>query len=239
MQNPNEDTEWNDALRKLNIIPPKEKEVTEDDIINLVEQTVQQKTSGKNLDEMTLDELNEKEDEIDEEEERLFEEYRRKRMAEMKEKQNLSKYGEVKEITKADWIQEVNKAGDGVWVIIHVYKQGSPLCSLVNQHMYNLAHKFPETKFLKSISSLCIPNYPDKNLPTIFVYFEGELKKQFVGPVALGGMNLKQEDIEWMLKQIGAVKSDMEEPPKHEIQDMMSKAVRDSVLNNDSDSDGY
>lgn len=69
----------------------------------------------------------------------------------------------------------------------------SPLCSLVNQHMYNLAHKFPETKFLKSISSLCIPNYPDKNLPTIFVYFEGELKKQFVGPVALGGMNLKQE----------------------------------------------
>ncbi|PVD32510.1 hypothetical protein C0Q70_07949 [Pomacea canaliculata] len=191
MQNPNEDTEWNDALRKLNIIPPKEKEVTEDDIINLVEQTVQQKTSGKNLDEMTLDELNEKEDEIDEEEERLFEEYR------------------------------------------------SPLCSLVNQHMYNLAHKFPETKFLKSISSLCIPNYPDKNLPTIFVYFEGELKKQFVGPVALGGMNLKQEDIEWMLKQIGAVKSDMEEPPKHEIQDMMSKAVRDSVLNNDSDSDGY
>lgn len=46
-------------------------------------------------------------------------------------------------------------------------------------------------------------------------------------------------DIEWMLKQIGAVKSDMEEPPKHEIQDMMSKAVRDSVLNNDSDSDGY
>lgn len=40
--------------------------------------------------------------------------FRRKRMAEMKEKLNLSKFGEVKEITKADWIQEVNKAGDGV-----------------------------------------------------------------------------------------------------------------------------
>ena len=32
--------------------------------------------TGKSLDEMTLDELDEKEDEIDEEEERLFEEYR-------------------------------------------------------------------------------------------------------------------------------------------------------------------
>ena len=32
--------------------------------------------SGKSLDEMTLDELDEKEDEIDEEEERIFEQYR-------------------------------------------------------------------------------------------------------------------------------------------------------------------
>ena len=40
---------------------------------------------------------------------------------------------------------------------------------------------------------MCIPNYPDKNLPTIFVYHEGDMKKQFVGPIALGGMNLKQD----------------------------------------------
>ncbi len=35
-----------------------------------------------------------------------------------------AKYGSVSEITKADWVQEVNKAGDGVWVVLHVYKQG-------------------------------------------------------------------------------------------------------------------
>ena len=35
-----------------------------------------------------------------------------------------AKYGDVMEITKADWVQEVNKAGDGVWVVLHVYKQG-------------------------------------------------------------------------------------------------------------------
>ena len=40
---------------------------------------------------------------------------------------------------------------------------------------------------------MCIPNYPDKNLPTLFVYFENDLKKQFVGPLVLGGMNLKQD----------------------------------------------
>ena len=37
MQDPNEDTEWNDILRAKGIIPekPKEAEVTEDDIVNV------------------------------------------------------------------------------------------------------------------------------------------------------------------------------------------------------------
>ena len=68
-----------------------------------------------------------------------------------------------------------------------------PLCALVNQHFSLLASKFPATKFLKSIATSCIPNYPDKNLPTIFVYFEGDLKGQVVGPFEFGGMNLTVE----------------------------------------------
>ncbi len=49
MQDPNEDTEWNDILRAKGIIPekPKEAQVTEDDIVNLLEQTVKEKSSGK------------------------------------------------------------------------------------------------------------------------------------------------------------------------------------------------
>ncbi|XP_076438078.1 phosducin-like protein 3 [Babylonia areolata] len=240
MQDPNADTEWNDALRRHNIIPQKEREVTEDDIINMVEQTVQQKQSGKDLGEMTLEELDENEDGIDEEEERLFEQYRRQRMAEMMAKQSRARFGEVQEISKADWVREVNQAGEGVWVIVHVYKQGIPLCSLVNQYLSNLARKFPETKFLKSVSSVCIPNYPDKNLPTIFVYFENDLKKQFVGPLAFGGMNLKQDELEWKLSKAGAMSTELEEPVKPEIRDVMESSIRSSAVNHDdSDSDGY
>ena len=65
MQNPNEDTQWNDALRKHGILP--EKEVSEEDVIDLVEQTVKQKTSVvKNYEDMTLDELDAMEDDEDE-----------------------------------------------------------------------------------------------------------------------------------------------------------------------------
>lgn len=45
LQDPNEDTEWNDVLRAKGIIPPKEKkeEITEDDIVNMLEQTIEKK----------------------------------------------------------------------------------------------------------------------------------------------------------------------------------------------------
>jgi hypothetical protein len=44
-QNPNEDTEWNDILRSKGILPQKEKEVTEADIVNMLEATVEEKLS--------------------------------------------------------------------------------------------------------------------------------------------------------------------------------------------------
>ena len=48
-QDQNEDTEWNDALRRHNIIPQKEKEITEEDIVDLLEKTVEEKTQGNIL----------------------------------------------------------------------------------------------------------------------------------------------------------------------------------------------
>ena len=78
MQDPNEDTEWNDILRAKGILPPKQKEVeiSEDQIVNLVEDTINKRTGEnvvKNYEDMTLDELDEFEDEEDE---RVLEEYR-------------------------------------------------------------------------------------------------------------------------------------------------------------------
>jgi hypothetical protein len=66
------------------------------------------------------------------------------------------------------------------------------MCTLINQHLTELAKKFPAVKFLRSISSSCIPNFPDKNLPAIFIYYEKDLKGQLVGTTKLGGMELTQ-----------------------------------------------
>jgi hypothetical protein len=238
MQDPNADTEWNDVLRAKGILPAKqETEITEDDILSMVDQTIQQKTNGPDLSEMSLAELDDKEDDVDEEEERIFEAYRRQRLDEMKAAQAKARYGEVREISKDEYVREVNKAGDGVWVVLHIYKQGVPLCSLINQHLSLLARKFPDTKFLRSVSSVCIPNYPDKNLPTIFIYCEGEMKKQWVGPLEFGGMNLTINELEWRLSQTGAVKTTLEENPRKEVKDVLTSSIRGTNQYDDSDSD--
>lgn len=239
MQNPNEDTEWNDALRRHGILSQKEGEVTEDQLITMVEETVQRKTTGLNVvkayEDMTLDELEELEDEEDE---RVLLQYRQQRIAEIQKVQQASKFGDVREISAQDYVDEVNKAGKGIWVVLHLYKSGIPLCTLVNQYLSQLAKKFPCTKFLKSVSTTCIPNYPDKHLPTIFVYYEEDMKKQFVGPLVYGGMNLKVDELEWMLAEAGAVKTELEDDPrkKHKIQDFMTSSLRQAV-SRDSDSD--
>lgn len=74
-----------------------------------------------NLEDKTLDELDELEDEEDE---KVILEYRRRRIAEMQELANKSKYGDVIEISAQDYVQEVNKAGEDIWVVLHLYKSG-------------------------------------------------------------------------------------------------------------------
>ena len=51
-------------------------------------------------------------------------------MAEMMAQQKQVSFGSVLEISKADWVDQVNKAGESVWVIVHVYTEGWVCSSL-------------------------------------------------------------------------------------------------------------
>ncbi|XP_068124405.1 phosducin-like protein 3 [Hyperolius riggenbachi] len=236
MQDPNADTEWNDILRKKGILPPKE--VPKEDEEEVDEGIFKQQSVVKTYEDMTLEELEENEDEFSEEDERAIEMYRQQRLAQWQATQIQNKFGEVMEISGQDYVQEVTKAGKDLWVILHLYKQGIPLCSLINQHLAILARKFKDVKFVKAISTTCIPNYPDKNLPTIFIYRDGDIRAQFIGPLVFGGMNLTQDELEWKLAESGAIKTELEENPRQQIQDQLMTSIRSGfATNKDSDSD--
>ena len=62
----------------------------------------------------------------------------------------IFRFGDVREISAVDYVAEVNKAGEAIYVVLHLYKQGIPLCALINQHMTALASKFPTVKVARS-----------------------------------------------------------------------------------------
>jgi len=43
-------------------------------------------------------------------------------MEEMKAAQRKACYGDVREISRDEYVREVNQAGEGIWVILLVYK---------------------------------------------------------------------------------------------------------------------
>ncbi len=44
-------------------------------------------------------------------------------------------------------------------------------------------------------------------------------------------------DLEWMLAQVGAIKTELEENPRSQVQDVMSSAIRSNFNDDDSDED--
>lgn len=181
----------------------------------------------RNLEKLNLDELDELEDSEDE---AILLEYRNKRIAELKELASRAKFGSVREITGEEYVNEVNKAGEDIWVVLHLYARGIPFCALLNQYFTELAAKFPTVKFIRSIAQTCIPNFPEKNLPAIFIYHNGQLKKQFLGAVELRGPRCTVEELEYMLGKIGAVNSEITEDPRPAVKDVL---FRDLAENND------
>ena len=66
-------------------------------------------------------------------------------------------------------------------------------CGLLAQCLDSLAAQYPGTKFVKIISTDCIPKYPDQNLPTVLLYHNTQLKQHLVGLPLYGGRHTTPE----------------------------------------------
>jgi len=226
MQDPNEDTEWNDALRKHGILParPKTPEIEDPEPVD-----DKQKDLGDDLDD--IDRL--LEEDMDDEEEAIFNRIRLERMAELKHTQSKDKYGTVLDINGQSWKQEVNQAGDNIWVIVHLYDKGVMLSNILNNHFVQLANKYKHVKFVRGVAKECVPNYPDKNLPTVFVYRNGTLAIQWIGGGNFG-RDPKLEEIEWMLHEKTIITSGMEQDPRKKTEDMFTRNVMSYIGSRDN-----
>nr|XP_015200898.1 PREDICTED: phosducin-like protein 2 isoform X1 [Lepisosteus oculatus] len=219
MQDPSEDTEWNDILRRFGIIPPKEEPPDES------EGQPSGDEDGSEYERMGLAELEEAEDEFSEEDQRALESYRRRRLAEWRARAGGRRFGQLREIQGDQYVREVTAAGEHLWVVLHLYRPGIPVCTRLNHHLGRLAQRFPETKFLRIMADSCIPNYPDRHLPTVFLYRTGRIHASLIGEAQCGGRNMLEEDLEWILAAVGAVPAERPGPLREDAAAMLLSSI--------------
>jgi len=237
---PNEDTEWNDILRKHGVIPEKPPSPTP--MIQEALEEARRLAHENRLEGKDLDELAELEDEEDD---GFLDHYRQKRMAELSIISTRSVYNQVYPLQKPDWSREVTEESRKAFVfVLLTASQGMNVESrLMIEYWRELAQKYGDVKFGQIRGELCIEGYPDKNTPTILVYRDGDIKKQIVTLMQLKGVKTKRADIEEILVEVGAIgqgdprlqkKSDKDEP---RLGNLRSSTSNVNAENDDDESD--
>lgn len=223
-----QDTEFHDALRAHGIIPPKPPSRSPSPELPSASELRSQALKQATVSDLDL----ELEGAVDDEEERLLDKIRRQRMAQLRAETTKARFGRVYPISRPDYTREVTEASKtdpdtdaesapaqpaegtdkqrqgGTGVVCFLYKDGIDTCRLLAGYLDTLAAKYPATKFVSIVGDQCIPNYPDRNLPTLLIYRNGELHRQIVGlrpEIGLDGMKTKCEDIELLLTAVGAI----------------------------------
>ncbi|KAJ4475759.1 thioredoxin-like protein [Lentinula aciculospora] len=205
--NIDEDTEFNDALRKHGIIPPREPAPPSPS-------PPPSPTFSDILNDFTPSELREiSEDALDDDTERMIAAYRRQRIADEKALDKKSRFGRLYPIGRDDYTREVTEASkideedddkeEGTAVICFLYKNGIPRSDRAFEHVKTLAARYPRSKFVSIVGDKCIPNLPDSRVPMFIVYKKGDIRNQIV---AWGADRERRiEELEALLLVTGAL----------------------------------
>ena len=196
-----ETTEWEDAQRKFGNWKPLEEEEEEEeeerekDDLREIQAFVPAKTNGSDEDES----------DEDEDDEAFMKSYREKRISELKQESeffnnnnnNKNKKDDgatlktVRLITREEWTREVTKLSHTNPVLVLLTRENNADCYPLERVVEDLAYKYraSETKFRRAEARDIIPNYPERNVPTIILYRNGDVVENIVGIEQFGGRN--------------------------------------------------
>lgn len=171
----------------------------EDEVVLIENKKESKKESGDD---------DESEDFSEEDDDEFLERYRRLRLQELK-RQSEGPFGQVLVISRPEWTRQVNEASHDAWVVVTLTSTNVERTGCVEAAVHSLAPKFPTTKFVSIPSSAAIANWPDKNLPTVFLYRNGKLQRELIRLET----NITADALEWDLAQNGVLETDLEERP--------------------------
>lgn len=155
------------------------------------------------------------EDEFDEFEEEFLKEYRAKRLEELrKATENVPKFGKVKELSKSEFVEAIDKESPSVTVIVHVYEKNVTACESMNRCFECLSQEFPFIKFCRiraSEAQLSI-NFAVSGVPALLIYKNGELIGNFIHLTDEFGDEFYATDVESFLVENGLLPDNSTRP---------------------------
>ena len=194
-------TEWGDMQRKLgNWKPLTKKRNTNDERNNKtlwfprVEKKTREDDAGKDVND---DDDDESIDDEEEEDYAFMASYREKRISEMilkskskREEHAKKTFGGVRRIERDEWTTEVTSSSYEIPVVVLLVKENNAACDRLEKVVEDLADKYrTKTKFVRADATEIIPNYPERNTPTIILYRNGDVLENIVGIEQFGGRN--------------------------------------------------
>jgi hypothetical protein len=154
------------------------------------------------------------EDESDDEEEDddefldddVLRRYRERRLDELRTKRvgqghDTQCFGEVVFISRPEWTRHVNDASAHGWVVVCLTSSDTERTGAVERACQGLAKAHPRTKFVLIPSHSAIPNWPDENLPSLFLYRHETMQHQLAQLPA----DLSVQTLESMLKDLSVL----------------------------------
>jgi hypothetical protein len=111
--------------------------------------------------------------------------YRQQRLEELQEEKSKLKgdnieFGEVVLIARDEWNRHVNEDSMKHWVVVCLTSSDTERTGRVEEAVRQLAGDYRRTKFILIPSRSAIPNWPDSNLPSIFLYRHGKMQSELV-----------------------------------------------------------
>jgi hypothetical protein len=128
-------------------------------------------------------------------------------------------------IRASEFVAQVTNAGEDVWVVCHLFKDAVADCGILNACLGELSERYPNTKFVKIISTECIPGYPDENLPTILLYHNTKCVRTLVGLSAVGGKATSPDRVAMALNCYGPVCGDTEHEAQKQVMNMVESLL--------------
>ena len=136
----------------------------------------------------------------------FLEAYRLRRMAELRARSAVPRFGAIVPVTRASFTREVTDASSDHHVVVFLHRPNCPDCERLDLALRDLAPRFPLVKFTSALAGECIPGYPDRNVPTLVLYRGRDAKRSFVGLDAFGGANhITPEGVRLAINETGRV----------------------------------